>query len=231
MENRILMVITELFLRAEIREEVQGDILENFYWRKKEKGLVAAYAYFALDIMTIWYLPARFLQLSASAKKDVRGTLRMALAIGVVAILLSTDLNGTLWHIHSLSRQLVGKSDFVAINPVIPTRDIGKTAGFYLTKLGFEEVYNSTAYQEACLDYMVLCRGDICLHLQQTQAYADFTAPHIRLEVRNIRELWQEFKGSGAIPEDRPLVQSPWNTIEFGLYDPNSVALTFYESI
>jgi len=63
------------------------------------------------------------------------------------------------------------------INPVLPVDDMTKTLAFYTDKLGFSKVYDSTNYGEDPINYAVLCRENVCIHLQLFDSIEDIIMP------------------------------------------------------
>lgn len=123
----------------------------------------------------------------------------------------------------------MGRAAITSLNPVIPVEDMVQSIGFY-KKLGFKDVFDSTHYSSGPIDYAVLCRGRICIHLQRFDSIATFTAPQLRLEVSDVAALLEEHQQAGGL-SDIKIRKTAWGTLEFGLYAPEKTALIFYESI
>jgi len=71
------------------------------------------------------------------------------------------------------------------INPILPVDDMTKTLAFYTDKLGFSKVYDSTNYGADPINYAVLCRENICIHLQLFDSIEDIIMPQFRILVRH----------------------------------------------
>ncbi len=124
------------------------------------------------------------------------------------------------------------KTEFVTIHPVIATEDMQRDMAFYQDKMGFKNVYDSTRYQDGAVDYAVMCRGNICIHLQlhdSSTLPADYCKPQIKIVVKNIMPLYKEYEAQGIV--NNPLKDTPWETREFAFYDPGKTAITIYEDI
>jgi len=120
---------------------------------------------------------------------------------------------------------------FKEVNPVLPCADMARDVAFYQKKLGFKKVFDSTDYEEGPLTYAVLCRDDLCLHLQ-CQGPEDMTQtqmPHLRFVIKNLAVLFEEYKRQGLTNDLRQ--NTPWGTNEFAFYDLNGNGLTFYEDV
>ncbi|GAB5400211.1 MAG: hypothetical protein Aureis2KO_17960 [Aureisphaera sp.] len=115
--------------------------------------------------------------------------------------------------------------------PVIPVDNMNKAIRFYCDKLGFENTYDSNEYEEGPINYLVLCRKNVCLHFQLFDSIEDITMPFLKFPVRNIEALYAEFREKEAIDESRKIQNTAWNTKEFAMYDPFMTGLTFYESL
>ena len=111
--------------------------------------------------------------------------------------------------------------------PVIQCYNIKETVKFYTEKMGFELCFKDA---EENYGYAVVCRQDIEIHLQQPDPEHIKGADHqlgIRIRVKDIEYLHEEYKKAGILSSE--LSVKPWGTKEFGLYDPNKVAIHFYE--
>ena len=118
---------------------------------------------------------------------------------------------------------------FLYLSPVLASSDVVRDTAWYEQKLGFRDVYNSSAYKQGPVDYAVVGRQDLYLHLQ-FQYPEDMTSTDVRIQVTNIPPLFEEFVSKGIIAPDR-LRSTSWNTREFGLHDPSGNRITFFEDI
>lgn len=124
----------------------------------------------------------------------------------------------------------LGDTKMLHMCPVLASQDVEKDIAWYEDKLGFKNVYDSSDYGEVPINYAVLRRQNLFLHLQ-FQYPKDMTRTDVRIEVNNIVPLLEEYKAKGLIPADMVLSKTPWNTIEFGLFDLNKNRITFLEDV
>jgi catechol 2,3-dioxygenase-like lactoylglutathione lyase family enzyme len=120
---------------------------------------------------------------------------------------------------------------FLALNPVIPVRNMAATVSFYEQQLGFTKVFDDAAQPDAAFDYAGLARGGLCLHLQTMAPDENPTMPLIRIQVENIESLYDEYRAKGVISPGGALEAKPWGSKDFGVYDVNGAALVFYEDL
>ena len=105
------------------------------------------------------------------------------------------------------------------------------TIHFYENKMGFEKVFDSMQYEDKPINYAVLCRQNICIHFQLFDRIDDIKMPQFRIQVKDIEFLFEEYKSRKTIDSVAELRATPWGTRGFAFFDPNSVGLTFFESI
>ena len=113
------------------------------------------------------------------------------------------------------------------IVPVLPSEDIKRDVNWYRDKMGFEQTSGDELY--ACLR-----RGELNLHLQWHADTADdplLGGSVIRIFVKNIHAVFQEFVQRGTITEDKLRMNTPWGTHEFGFYDLNKNAIFIVEDL
>ena len=55
--------------------------------------------------------------------------------------------------------------------------------------------------------------------------------PQIRIRVQNIEPLYEEYMANGVVPASGKLKAKPWGSKDFGLFDPGSTALVFFEDL
>jgi uncharacterized glyoxalase superfamily protein PhnB len=122
------------------------------------------------------------------------------------------------------------QAKFLHMIPVLASSDVSRDIEWYANKLGFKNVYDSTAYQDGPIDYAVLRRQDLLIHLQ-FQFPKDMTSTDVKIEVENIDLLIEGFIKKGLITEEKVTRKTPWNTDEFGLYDPSGNRITFLEDL
>lgn len=124
----------------------------------------------------------------------------------------------------------VGETKILSLSPVLASSDVGRDVEWYETKLGFKSVYDSSAYHEGPIDYAVVGRQNQFMHLQ-FQFPLDMTCTDVRIQVQNIRPLFEEYVSSGAVARDRYDEKTTWHTAEFGLFDLSGNRITFFEDL
>ena len=122
------------------------------------------------------------------------------------------------------------KTTFLHVSPVLASADVPRDVSWYEKQLGFRNVYDSTRYQEGPMDYAVVGRQNLYLHLQ-FQYPQDMTSADIKFEVRHIEPLIEEFVSKGILDQNQVNRKTPWNTIEFGIKDPSGNRITFLEDL
>lgn len=122
------------------------------------------------------------------------------------------------------------KTVFEYISPVLASSDVARDIQWYSGKLGFQNVYDSTQYQEGPVDYVVLGRQKLFFHMQ-FQFPEDVISTDVKFQVKNIEPLYDEFLKSGAITELNINRKTAWNTSECCFFDLNRNRLTFYEDL
>jgi hypothetical protein len=114
------------------------------------------------------------------------------------------------------------------IIPVLSSADIARDVAWYKEKTGFEVSFSHEKM------YAGLKREDLEIHLQwHAGTEADPLSPGavIRMDVRNIKPLFEEFKQRGTVKENDLRENTPWGTNEFVLFDPNSNLIVISEDI
>jgi len=120
-----------------------------------------------------------------------------------------------------------GQPELVKIIPVLPTADIARDLVWYQEKTGFKVFYSDRMYA-------ALYRENLVIHLQW---HADrpedplLEGSVIRIHVKNIRPLFEEFVARGTVKADSLKTATPWETNEFGFYDLNGNAIFIMEDI
>jgi hypothetical protein len=82
--------------------------------------------------------------------------------------------------------------------------------------------------------YAELYRDNICIHLQwhaNTENDPLLGGSVIRIEVKNIKPLFDEFIQRGTVTLNTLKENTPWNTNEFGFFDLNKNAIFIMEDI
>ena len=116
------------------------------------------------------------------------------------------------------------------ISPVVPVRDVQRTAAFYERHLGFR-----TAFVTDDGTYSIVARDGQAIHL--TCADGDertlrATANNISfvLTTESIDALWAAVQASDPPTKVRALEMKPWGVREFHILDPDGCLLRFAEA-
>ncbi|MEZ4849939.1 MAG: VOC family protein [Bacteroidia bacterium] len=112
------------------------------------------------------------------------------------------------------------------INPKLPMRNKTLTRGFYLNKLGFEELSDYG-------DYLIIRKDDIEIHFfefKNLDPKENYGQVYIRTD--NIDSLYQTFLDHQVgIHPNGHLQDKPWRQREFSVLDPDNNLLTFGQGI
>jgi catechol 2,3-dioxygenase-like lactoylglutathione lyase family enzyme len=119
---------------------------------------------------------------------------------------------------------------FLFMCPVLASSDVARDISWYEGKLGFKNVFDSTDYSDGPVDYAVLRRQQLILHLQY-QFPKDMTSTDVRIEVKHIQPLFREYLAKEVVKAEAMRLKTPWGTNEFGLFDPSGNRLTFLEDV
>ena len=119
--------------------------------------------------------------------------------------------------------------------PIFSSADVVRDIQWYEERVGFTLIYSSADYQEnqAMVDYAILERQGHFIHLQwhanndEDPVYGS----SVRIEVENIRPLFEEFVKRGTITKEKFRTNTPWGTNEFGFFDLNKNAIFFLEDV
>ena len=114
---------------------------------------------------------------------------------------------------------------FLSIIPVLPSSNISRDVIWYKEKTGFESVFSDNLYA-------VLLRDNLCIHLQwhaDTEDDPLLGGSVIRIFVKNVKPLFDEFVKKGTVKSDKFVANTPWKTNEFGFYDLNHNAIFIVE--
>ena len=116
----------------------------------------------------------------------------------------------------------------VKIIPVLSSADIARDVAWYKEKTGFEI---SVSHEKI---YAGLYRNDLEIHLQWhagTEEDPLSGGAVIRIDVKNIKPLFEEFKQRGTVNEKDLRENTPWGTNEFAFFDLNSNLIFISEDI
>ena len=114
------------------------------------------------------------------------------------------------------------------ISPVLASADVARDVDWYEEKLGFKNVYDSSAYQDGEIDYAVIGRDNLYMHLQ-FQFPEDMISTDVKFEVENIELLYRELLNVGVIKEEQIRRNTLWNTSEVTFFGPSGNRITFLE--
>jgi hypothetical protein len=118
-------------------------------------------------------------------------------------------------------------TELMNIISVLPSADIKRDIVWYKEKTGFEVHFADTMYA-------VLYREHLCIHLQwhaDTESDPLLGGSVIRISVKNIRPLLEEFIERGTVTRNKFLENTPWKTNEFGFYDLNKNCIFIMEDV
>jgi len=119
-------------------------------------------------------------------------------------------------------------TELVKIIPVLESADIARDVAWYKEKTGFEVSFSHEKM------YAGLYREDLEIHLQWhagTEGDPLSGGAVIRIVVKNINPLFEEFRQRGAVNENDFRANTPWGTNEFAIHDLNSNAIFISEDI
>ena len=111
--------------------------------------------------------------------------------------------------------------------PVLPSADIKRDIQWYKEMTGFELVFGDHMYAG-------LQKDDLEIHLQwhaDTEDDPLLGGSVIKIFVENVIPFFEEFVERGTVNKDKLRKHTPWNTHEFGFYDPNNNAIFFVQDI
>ncbi len=117
------------------------------------------------------------------------------------------------------------KTEIISIIPVLPSADIARDVAWYQAQAGFNVEFADDMYAG-------LYRDNIYLHLQWHAGTDDDPLPGgsvIRILVKNIRPIFEEFVERGTVAADKFRANTPWGTNVFGFYDLNGNAVFVME--
>lgn len=118
-------------------------------------------------------------------------------------------------------------TEFITITPVLPSQNIERDITWYEKMTGFTPYFYDNMYG-------VIQRENLHIHLQWHADTESDPLPGgsvIRIFVKNIKSLFEEFVSRGTVSKDKLKVGTPWHTNEFGFYDLNNNAIFIVEDI
>ena len=119
-------------------------------------------------------------------------------------------------------------TELVKIIPVLSSADIARDVAWYKEKTGFEVSFSHEKM------YAGLYRDGFEIHLQWHAGTKDDPmngGAVIRIDVTNIKPIFEEFKQRGTVKEKDFKANTPWGTHEFAFHDLNSNAIFISEDI
>lgn len=118
-------------------------------------------------------------------------------------------------------------SELLGIVPVLPSSDVARDVAWYEEKAGFEPLFADKMYA-------VLSRDNLWLHLQWHAGTKDdplLGGSVIRIFVKDVRQLFDEFVKRGTVKMGALKLDTPWQTQEFGFYDLNNNAIFIVQDL
>ena len=118
-------------------------------------------------------------------------------------------------------------SNFLQIEPVLPSLDIKRDIAWYQKHTGFEPIFGDAMYAG-------LQREHLCIHLQwhaDTEDDPLLGGSVIKLFVDDIHPIFKEFMERGTVSKNKLRMNTPWKTHEFGFYDLNRNAIFIVQDI
>ena len=116
---------------------------------------------------------------------------------------------------------------FKQTHPIIGTRDIQRAIEFYTRQLGFDLAFRDSVDAP---NYVGFRRDAVELHMQ-FQYEHEMGTTRLRIVVDDPDALYAEYKDKNVFHERTRLVDTPWGTREFALYDLDRNSLTFYRHL
>lgn len=119
------------------------------------------------------------------------------------------------------------KTETLCIVPVLPSSNIERDVVWYSLQAGFEVVDQNNMYAS-------IRRGNLYIHLQWhagTDSDPLLGGSVIRIYVKNIQPMFEEFVERGTVERTKFSANTPWGTNEFGFFDLNTNAIFIAEEI
>jgi len=117
--------------------------------------------------------------------------------------------------------------NLLGITPVLPSSDISRDVDWYEKMTGFTCLYADRMYA-------ILLREQQCIHLQWHAGTSGDPMPEgsvVRIFVKDIQPLVEEFIRRGTIRKQSYIPNTPWNTREFGFHDLNRNSIYMVEDL
>ena len=118
-------------------------------------------------------------------------------------------------------------SNILGVIPVLPSLNIDRDIKWYNEKAGFECAYSDKMYA-------IIYKENVRLHLQwhaDTPNDPLLGGSVIRIYVSDINPVFQEFVQRGTVNNNKLILNTPWNTHEFGFFDLNKNAIFIVQDL
>ena len=118
-------------------------------------------------------------------------------------------------------------TEFLQMVPVLPSMNIARDLAWYAEKTGFQVLFSDKMYA-------ILQRENMLLHLQWHADTDDdplLGGSVIRIRVRNIKPLFDEFVKRGTVTATSFSAKTAWGTNEFGFFDLNKNLIFIVEDV
>lgn len=118
-------------------------------------------------------------------------------------------------------------ANFIQIEPVLPSQNIERDLIWYEKHTGFQRKFGDHMY-------VGIERDGVYIHLQwhaDTEEDPLLGGSVIKLFVKDIQPIFQEFVKRGTISEEKLRKNTPWGTHEFGFYDLNKNAIFVVQDV
>lgn len=121
---------------------------------------------------------------------------------------------------------MTAPTEFLAVIPVLSSADLARDVAWYEEKTGFKNVTKQEGYA-------IMQRDNLEFHLQWHHGTADdpVLAGVMRIWVKNVLPLFEEFVQRGTVPPEKLRMNTAWGTNEFGFFDPNGNAVFVMEDV
>ncbi|MCB1042271.1 MAG: VOC family protein [Acidobacteria bacterium] len=120
-----------------------------------------------------------------------------------------------------------GPGHWMQLNPVLASQDVRRDVSWYCDKLGFRMLFNSG---DTPLNYAGIANAGLELHLQ-FQFPKDMTSTDLRIQVRQITDMFETCLQNGLVKPEALRRNTPWGTHEFGFFDPSGNRIHFYQDV
>ncbi len=125
---------------------------------------------------------------------------------------------------------MTAPAQFLAVHPILPTKDVLTSIDFYVQKLGFELRFQDSAEKPG---YAGVARGNVEIHLQwhDPSEWESVERPQIRFSIEGVDSLFEEYRDKGVFHANTDLRDTGWGTREFAFFDPSMNGLVFFTDL